>query len=172
MVRSAVLLAIILALYWIGLSGYFTTMLLTLGGISIVLVIYLCKRMQILDGETAPYIYIPQTLYYFVWLGKEIVKANIAVVKTVLKPDMVITPTLVKVPVKNKSDLGRSMFANSITLTPGTVSVDFDADEILVHALLKNMADPENFVEMAERAGASVGDKITSHKTVSNAKGQ
>ena len=162
MVRSAVFLFIALGLYWIGLSGYFTPMLLTLGLISIVLVIYLCKRMNILDGETAPYLYVPKTLHYFGWLGKEIVKANISVAKTVLNPNLVVSPTLVKIPVSQKTDLGRSMFANSITLTPGTVSVVLDEDHILVHALTKDMANADDFVEMAKRSAASVGDKVAS----------
>jgi len=161
-VRSAVFLFIALGLYWIGLSGYFTPLLLILGLTSVLLVIYMCKRMNILDGETAPYLYVPKTLFYFTWLGKEIVKANIIVVKAVLKPDLVVSPTLVKIPVGQKTDLGRSMFANSITLTPGTVSVDFDDDHILVHALTKDLANAEDFVEMSVRAGASVGDTIAS----------
>lgn len=158
MVRSAIFLFIALGLYWIGLSGYFKPMLLMLGLISIVLVIYLCKRMNILDGETAPYLYVPKTLHYFGWLGKEIVKANISVAKTVLQPNLVVSPTLVKIPAPQKTDLGRSMFANSITLTPGTVSVSLDDEHILVHALTKGMANADDFVEMAKRSGGSVGD--------------
>jgi len=147
-----------MAAYWLGLSGYFKPMLLTLGAISIVLVIGLCMRMKILDRETVPYLTLLQTISYFAWLGREIIKANVAVVRTVLRPDMEITPKLIKVPTPNPSDIGKTMFANSITLTPGTVSVDIDENHILVHALISEMANPADFKDMGERAGWAVGE--------------
>jgi multicomponent Na+:H+ antiporter subunit E len=147
-----------MAAFWLSMSGYFTGMLLTLGVISIVLTLWLCARMGILDSETAPYLHVPLTLGYFYWLGKEIYKANIAVFRAVMSPEMKISPALVKVPVKRKTDIGATMFANSITLTPGTVSVDIDEDSILVHALLSEMAVADDFTEMGERAGFAVGE--------------
>ena len=71
---------------------------------------------------------------------------------------MHISPTLVRVPVDRKTDMGAVMFANSITLTPGTVSVDIDDDAILVHALLSDMAIADDFKEMGERSGFAVGE--------------
>jgi len=161
LIRYSIVLTLALGVFWLGLSGYFKPLLLTLGGISIALVVFLCARMKILDSETAPYLFIPKTMIYLSWLFKEIVKANVAVVKAVLNPDLEVTPTLVRIPVKHKTDMGRSMFANSITLTPGTVSVEFDEDELLVHALLKEMSAPEGFAEMGKRAGWSIGDIIS-----------
>lgn len=158
MFRYGLILTLAMTAFWLSMSGFFTGMLLTLGVISIVLTLWLCARMGILDGETAPYLYIPLTLTYFVWLGKEIYKANIAVVKAVMSPDMNISPTLVRVPVNRKTDIGATMFANSITLTPGTVSVEIDEDSILVHALLKEMAVADDFTEMGNRAGFAVGE--------------
>jgi len=135
-------------------------MLLTLGGISIVLTVWIAKRMRILDGETAPYITTPQTLAYFGWLFLEIIKANIAVVKAVLSPDMAVSPTLTRIPTPQKTDIGKVMFANSITLTPGTVSIDIQDDHILVHALLSEMSDPDDFAEMAERSAWAIGENV------------
>ena len=146
---------------WLTLSGYFTPMLLTLGAISIALVIGACLRMNILDRETAPYLSMPKTLIYFVWLFKEIIKANVQVVRAVLKPDMLVSPTLTKIPYSQEIDLSKVMFANSITLTPGTVSVLMEEDHILVHALLSEMSDPEDFREMGARASNAVGEKVT-----------
>ncbi len=142
------------------LSGYFKPMLLSLGVISIVLTVWIAKRMRILDGETAPYLTILQTLSYFRWLFIEIIKANIAVVRAVLSPDMAVSPTLVRIPTPQKTDIGKVMFANSITLTPGTVSVDIQDDHILVHALLSEMSDPSDFAEMAERSAWAIGEDI------------
>ena len=144
-------------------------MLLSLGVISILLTVWIAKRMHILDSETAPYLTIPQTLSYFRWLFVEIVKANMAVVRAVMAPDMVVTPTMTKIPTPQKKDIGKVMFANSITLTPGTISVDIQDDYILVHALLSEMSEPADFAEMAERSAWAVGDSVeTPHQRLPN----
>lgn len=161
MLRYSLLLIIALAATWLTLSGYFTPILLTLGTISIGIVLVACYRMNILDRETAPYLSMPKTLAYFVWLFKEIIKANVQVVRAVLKPDMVVSPTMTKIPYSQKVDLSKVMFANSITLTPGTVSVLMEEDHILVHALLGEMSAPEDFREMGERASSAVGETAT-----------
>ncbi len=159
MLRFGILLSVVLAAFWVSLSGYFTVMLLSLGVISIALVLGLCFRMRILDTETVPYKYTWPTFSYFGWLGGEIVKANMTVVKAVLSPAMEISPTMVKIPSPQKTDLGKTMFANSITLTPGTVSLVMEDGGILVHALLKEMSSPADFVEMGERSARAVGEK-------------
>ena len=135
-------------------------MLLTLGGISIFLTLWICKRMRILDSETAPYSTVLQGLAYFAWLFVEIVKANLTVVKAVLSPELGVSPTLTRIPTPQKTDIGRVMFANSITLTPGTVSVDVQDDHILVHALLSEMSDPYDFAEMSERSAWAIGEDV------------
>jgi len=143
-------------------------MLLTLGAISIVLTLWIAKRMRILDSETAPYSTIFQGLIYFCWLFAEIVKANIAVVRAVLSPDMSVSPTLTRIPTPQKTDIGRVMFANSITLTPGTVSVDVQDDHILVHALLSEMSNPDDFAEMSERSAWAIGENVDSPREAQN----
>jgi len=159
MLRFGLVLAVVLAVYWLALSGYYKDpLILSFGGISILLVLGLCARMRILDEETVPYLNTPKILSYFVWLGKEIVKANVQVFKAVLSPDMEISPKMVKIPSKPKTEIGKTMFGNSITLTPGTVSVEMSEDEILVHALLSEMSDPSGFEDMARRSAWSVGE--------------
>jgi len=116
--------------------------------------------MRILDHETAPYGTIPQTLSYFTWLFIEIIKANIAVVRAVLSPNLEISPTMTKIPTPQKSDIGKVMFANSITLTPGTVSVSMEDDHILVHALLSEMSAPEDFTDMGKRSAWAIGEHV------------
>ena len=135
-------------------------MLLTLGVISIVLTLWIAKRMRILDSETAPYSTVLQGTAYFAWLFVEIVKANLAVVRAVLSPNMEVSPTLTRIPTPQKTDIGRVMFANSITLTPGTVSVDVQDDHILVHALLSEMSDPDDFADMSERSAWAIGENL------------
>jgi len=159
LLRYGLVLTVALVAIWLGLSGYFTPMILTLGAISIALVLFMCARMGIIDRQTAPYMTMPQTLSYFVWLFAEIVKANVQVVKAVLSPELDISPTLTKIPLPNDNELSKTMFANSITLTPGTVSVEMEEDHILVHALLKEMSKPADFEEMGRRATWAVGEK-------------
>lgn len=158
MMRYASILLLALAATWWVLSGYTKPLLLTLGAISLVLVLIMCFRMRILDRQTAPYMTILQTLAYFAWLFVEIIKANIAVVRAVLSPDLEVSPTMTKIPTRNRSDLAKTMFANSITLTPGTVSVEMAEDHILVHALLSEMSAAEDFEEMGERSAWAVGE--------------
>ncbi|MBC6403235.1 MAG: Na+/H+ antiporter subunit E [Hyphomonadaceae bacterium] len=158
--RFILILAAALAIYWTGLSGYFKPMLISLGIISILLVLGLVHRMKIMDGETAPYGNMHRTLYYSVWLFREIVKANVEVVKAVMSPELEVSPTLVKVPTRPTTDIGKTMFANSITLTPGTVSMEIGEKEILVHALLEPMSASEGFDEMSARSAWSVGEPL------------
>lgn len=157
--RFAFILTLAMIAAWLTLSGYFIPLILTFGIISIAIVVWMCRRMRILDGETVPYLMMLQTLSYFVWLFVEIVKANVQVVKAVLSPDLEVSPTLVKIPLNTDADIAETMFANSITLTPGTVSVDMHPDHILVHALLEDMSAAEDFVEMEKRSAWAVGHK-------------
>lgn len=158
--RYAFILTLAMVAAWLTLSGYFIPMILTFGAISIAIVVWMCRRMGILDGETVPYLSLLPTTSYFVWLFVEIVKANMQVVKAVLSPDLEVSPTLVKIPLNTDIDIAETMFANSITLTPGTVSVDMEPDHILVHALLEEMSAPEDFAEMEKRSAWAVGHKI------------
>ena len=89
-----------------------------------------------------------------------IVKANLAVLRLVMKPEIEVEPRLIRVPAEQRTDLGRSVFANSITLTPGTVTVDVEDDGFLVHALDNSFTDPAGFAEMGARSDiASDGKK-------------
>jgi len=172
MIRSALILLVLLGAYWLALSGYLDNpVLLTVGAISVVLVVAMVARMNIMDTETVPYFH-GKSLGYFAWMFVQITKSNVEVVKTVLSPDMEISPKMIKVPMPQSTDLGRVTFANSITLTPGTVSVEMQDDVILVHALLASMTDQKAFADMGERAAWAVSDpmlgKIVQHKDGQN----
>ncbi len=91
---------------------------------------------------------LPRLLLYAPWLVWEVVKANIDVARRILTPSLPISPRMIKVKAGQQSDLGRVIYANSITLTPGTVSVDVEDDTILVHALTKEAADGVETGEM------------------------
>ena len=149
-------LIVALTALWLGLSGLYKTLILSLGVVSIILSVILAYRFDILDAESSPYGKIIQIGGYWVWLVGEIMKANWIVVKACLKSDLDINPSLVKVRTRCESDLARTVFANSITLTPGTVSIQIEQDKVLVHALYEEEAGPDAFAEMDRRSVAAV----------------
>lgn len=134
-------LAALLFALWLGLSGHFTPLLLGLGLASTGLAVYLAHRMDILDHETHPAVLTPQLVRFWIYLSGEIVKANIDVIRRILRPGKSISPQLVRLPLPQKSDLARVIYANAITLTPGTVTLHLDEDTILVHALSREAAE-------------------------------
>lgn len=148
-------LIVVLIALWTGLSGDYTLtkpLIASLGAVSILLSAILAYRFDILDREGSPYGRLLQLIAYWVWLIIEIFKANWIVIKACLRSTLDINPALVKVKTRCESDLARTVFANSITLTPGTVSVEVEGSKILVHALYEDSAGPGAFDEMDRRS--------------------
>lgn len=133
---------VLLFVFWLLLSGHFEPLLLGLGLATVVLTIFLAKRMEIIDHESYPLHLSSRFPAFFVYLFREIVNANIDVAKRIMKlGGKSISPQLIEIPVPQKTNLGRVIYANSITLTPGTVSVELTKDKITVHALTKEGAE-------------------------------
>jgi len=155
-------LTVVLAVLWLALSGMWWHMIITsLGAASVAVSVYMTARMGVLDGETVPFANISRFARYWAWLGGEIFKANIAVVRLALAPDLNIKPVLTRVAADGGSDLARTTFANSITLTPGTVTVEVESNGFLIHALDESFADQEAFHDMERRAvRASDGEAV------------
>lgn len=128
----------VLAVLWLLWSGHYTALLLVAGAVSCLLVVYIAQRMRVIDHESHPLHIWWRLPVYWVWLGIEIVKSNIDVAKRVLHPSLPIDPQLFEVEASQKSDLGLVIYANSITLTPGTVSTDVNSGRIQVHALSRD----------------------------------
>ena len=80
---------------------------------------------------------LPLYVLYLLLLLKEIIHANIGVAIIVLSPRMNISPCIVRMKTQLKSSLHRAILANSITLTPGTLTVQLTGDELVVHCLMK-----------------------------------
>ncbi|NQW11506.1 MAG: Na+/H+ antiporter subunit E [Alphaproteobacteria bacterium] len=144
-----------LAVFWLLLSGYFTSsLLLSLGALSVVVTVYLALRADKHDGERVALRVDPPLVRYWIWLVIEIVKANIDVAKLILSPTMALSPRMVRVKATQPTDVGVVIYANSITLTPGTVTVDIDDDEFVVHAITQAMADGLTDGDMGDRVTA------------------
>lgn len=146
-------LVVTMAILWLLLSGYFKAQLLILGVLSVALVTWLAIRMGVLTHRGHPiYFRFFHIFKYWAWLAKEILLSNIDVTKRILKVDMPIRPTLRRVSAIPDSDMGRAIYANSITLTPGTTAINFTTDEhILVHALHEDSLHELERGEMADR---------------------
>ena len=126
---------------WLLFSGIYTPLIISFGIGSCILVTLIARRMDVIDHEALPIHLGYQIIVYWIWLVIEIVKANIDVAKCVLFPKKHLKPSLFVAPISQKSDLGKVIYANSVTLTPGTVTVDLYDDNILVHALTKGTAE-------------------------------
>lgn len=105
------------------------------------LVVLLALRMDVVDHEGHPLHLDPKALViYWCWLLREIIVSNIYVCRLIVNPSMPISPTVIALRSSQSSDLSRVIFANSITLTPGTVTIDVDGDITEVHAITEEVA--------------------------------
>lgn len=145
-----IIAASLIFFFWFMLSGHTEALLIVLGILSTLLSVYLSKRMNIIDHESYPFPLSLRMLRYYVFLGKEIVKANIDVIKRILTPGDSISPQIITLPASKKTDLSKVIYANSITLTPGTVTLELFGEEIKVHALSKEGAAKLQTGEMAK----------------------
>jgi len=138
---------------WLLWSGHFDNyFVLLLGVLSCLCSLWVCHRMKIVDEEGAPVeLGIRPFTQYAPYLIKEIVVSNIAVSKIILAPKLKLQRNLIEVGAHQKSELGRVMLANSITLTPGTVSVSMEKDRILVHCLSFEGAEEDLSGDMDRR---------------------
>lgn len=132
---DAVATVALLAVAWLLWSGHTEPMILGFGVASVLSVVAIQHRMGALDREAHPYHLSWRPLRYLPWLAKEVVISNLDVARVIVTPSLPIQPQLMRVPTSQKTDLGRVLYANSITLTPGTVSLDVRDDTILVHCI-------------------------------------
>ena len=134
-------LSLVLFGFWLVLSGHYTVLTVTAGLVSTLAVVALAKRMGMVDREGHPIHLIPRGLTYYPWLAKEIIFSAVGVSKLILDPKMPISPTLVQVHSNQRTATGTATYANSITLTPGTITARLRGHELLVHAITREDAE-------------------------------
>ncbi|WP_293962752.1 Na+/H+ antiporter subunit E [Sneathiella sp.] len=134
-------LFLVLMAVWLLLSGIYTPLITGFGVGSCLLSALIAYRMDVVDREGHPLHLGPRIITYWAWLFVEIFKANIDVAKCVLFPQKYLRPSIFTVTASQKSDLGRVIYANSITLTPGTVTVDLDGNQVMVHSMTEVSAE-------------------------------
>ncbi len=139
--KHAVSLSLVLFIVWLLLSGHYTALILGFGVASCIFTVAVSMRMDVIDHEGHPIHLGWRALLYWPWLLWQIVIANIDVAKIILMPSLPISPNILVVDAEQKTELGKVIYANSITLTPGTVSLEVDSNQIVVHALTQGSAD-------------------------------
>lgn len=125
----------VLCLLWLGNSGMYTPLLLSFGLVSVTFVVWLVHRMDIIDAEAQPFHLSRRIPAYYFWIVVKIIQANVSVVWCIWRGNSSISPCLATLPNGLQSELSQVIYANSITLTPGTVAMDLGKDGILIHAL-------------------------------------
>ena len=123
-------------------SGHFSPVLITFGVFSAALVVLCANRLVIIDDESLPISLIIGLIKYFPWLLGQIILSGISVSLRILNPKLPINPSIIRVQVPYNHIVTKVTFANSITLTPGTVSLELTNDYVEVHALSET--DSEN----------------------------
>lgn len=143
--------------FWLILSGYFTSFFIAAGAATALAVAWFAARMEIADREGHPLHFTSAVITYWPWLVKEIALAAWQVTKIILHPRLPISPTLKRFEPSQKSTVGLVTHANSITLTPGTFTIEAQRDEFLVHALTREGAEGLPGSEMDRRVSALEG---------------
>ena len=135
-------LALVLIVVWVALSGIIQPLLLGLGLASSLAVAWLAIRADRRDGEPVPFaLRIRRLPGYLLWLAWEIVKSNLDVSRRILSPSLPIAPAVRWLPASQRTELARVIYADSITLTPGTLSIDLKDGIVEVHALNEGSLD-------------------------------
>ncbi len=127
--------------FWLALSGHYTPMLVAAGAACAVACVLAAIRMRVVDAEGHPIEMFRGAVTYFPWLIREIAKSAWGVTKIILHPSLPISPPMTVVRAGQKSNAGIAAYANSITLTPGTITVGVTGNDLTVHALVRDGAD-------------------------------
>lgn len=143
---------LVLFIFWFMLSGEFSGLLVAFAVIFSLTAAYLSHDFFLRRLRKDHIRVVKDILLYLPWLMKETIVANLQVVKIILSPSLPIDPQIVEFKSDLKTDLGLTILANSITITPGTVTLDIKEDNIfVVHALTPEHADGLLSREMERR---------------------
>ena len=134
-------IGLVLFCFWLLLSGHYSVLTISAGIATVLGTLALARRMGIADEEGHPIHLSLGALTYWPWLAWEIAKSSWDVTKLILHPKLPISPTLIRIRASQHSAVGLATYANSITLTPGTITARVSGDEFLVHAIVRDGAE-------------------------------
>lgn len=148
------LLIISLTLFWLLLSGFWDNpLILSLGAASVALSTWIAMRMErdyaFKDRGLS---ILMRQFNFWPWLFKELIWSNLDVLRCIWMPGRYpISPIIKQLKMQPESRIARTMYANSITLTPGTVAIEVRNNEVLVYSLLESAMDSLEAGEMGRR---------------------
>lgn len=148
---SALSLAAGLFAFWLALSGHYTPFLVVTGALCALGSAAVMQRMYDLDDEGYPIRWLYGAVTFFPWLAIEIFKSALNVTKIIWTPSLPISPTMTVVTANQKSAVGIATYANSITLTPGTITAGVTGNQLTVHALEREGAEDLEVGDMNRR---------------------
>ena len=147
-VKHLTVLAVVMFAFWFLLSGKVDFKFLLYGALTAIISAWICVPLLLLpnaDGTKKYFIFdvnLGKYALYWLWLLKEVVNANIDVVKATVKSEMVINPRVIAFRIKYDNPMAHTPLANSITLTPGTVTLNVTEDGLYeIHALTDGAAE-------------------------------
>lgn len=140
-----------LAAFWLLLSGHYTPLLIMLGAASVTLVVWLLRRMDRTDQEPVPLRPGFGLLLYLGWLFWCVIKANIDLARRIWDPKLPVNPVWAPLETRVKTPVEVALYANSITLTPGTLTTDVSDDHFMIHAISQEGIDDLREGEMERR---------------------
>ena len=154
--KSLILFLILLSL-WLLMSGHYSILIITLGIILCAFCVYVAKRGNLIDDEGLPIFFIPRLSNYLIWLFKEILKSNLNTAKVIINGK--VEPETFTVKASQVTDVAKVTYANSITLTPGTVTTKMQKDVFEVHALNSDFGNDVRTNEMDKKVTWLEGKK-------------
>ena len=153
--RTLILFSALMSM-WLLMSGYYTALITGLGVVSVFFATLMATRVNAQDSEGLPLHMMARLPGYLLWLFREIAVSNIVTIKLILfRPP---EPVVFRTRYTQKTPAGVATYANSITLTPGTVTVDIDDRGFLVHALSPELGEGIKDGEMDRRVTRVEGD--------------
>jgi multicomponent Na+:H+ antiporter subunit E len=133
-------LGALLFAFWLILSGHYTPLLVGVGAVCSLLCVLVAVRMKVVDTEGHPAQLFGRAPSYYLWLVWEIAKSAWAVTRIIVHPRLPISPTMTVVTASQRTSAGIATYANSITLTPGTITTGVRGNRLTVHALVREGA--------------------------------
>lgn len=134
-------LFLLLLAFWAFNSGIYTGWLFFCALMSILLVMFNSHRLRLLDRESLPLHLFTRIAPFYCWLLTEMITGSLYVLTLILHGNKALSPTIFTINFDFKDELSKVIFANSITLVPGTLSLQLDKTSVLVHALTQELAD-------------------------------
>lgn len=154
-----VILVLALAMTWLVWSGLYKPLMLALGVLSIGVTVWLCLRMGLHRKEVYALDLVPRMFGIWASLVVDVVKSNFTVARIILSPSLPISPTMVTLEPPLEGQVGRATLANSITLTPSTVTLDVHRGVFKVHCLTAESARETREGDLGERLRRALGDR-------------